>query len=214
MTSVLLIRHATHDVVGQKILGRTPGVHLNQLGRQQAEQLAGTLGVLPIEAVFCGPLERTHETADALARRLRLSLEVADEFNELEMGEWTNRTLSELDRIPEWHRWNTQRSGVAPPNGESMDQVQARVIGKIATLRKQFRCIAVFTHGDVIRAALTYFLGMHLDLLFRFQIDPASVSAVQMHADCAIVQMVNWVPIRTVLGQERADRITCPQSQL
>ena len=54
MTYVLLIRHATHHVVGKKTLGHTPGVHLNVLGRQQSEQLAETLCVLPIEAVYSG----------------------------------------------------------------------------------------------------------------------------------------------------------------
>lgn len=125
---------------------------------------------------------------------------MADEFDELEMGDWTNRTLSELDLIPEWHKWNTQRSETVPPNGESMQQVQARVLAKIAALGNQFRYIAVFTHGDVIRAALIHFLGMHLDLLFRLQIDAGSVSIVQIHADGAIVRMINWVPIRTVLS--------------
>jgi len=52
MTSLLLIRHAAHDVLGKRILGRTSGVHLNKAGRQQAEQLADRLSVLPIDAVF------------------------------------------------------------------------------------------------------------------------------------------------------------------
>src|SRR5947207_6844124 len=47
-------------------------------------------------------------------RKLHLPLHVVDEFDELEMGDWTNRTLSELDLIPEWHKWNTQRSENVP----------------------------------------------------------------------------------------------------
>jgi broad specificity phosphatase PhoE len=199
MTNVLLIRHAIHDEIGKKILGRTPDIHLNESGRHQAERLADTLSVLPIDAVFCGPLERARETAEPLARRVHLPLHVAYEFDELEMGEWTNRTLAELDSIPEWYTWNTRRSETKPPNGESMHQVCARVLAKIVMLGNQFRCIAVFTHGDVIRAALTHFLGMHLDLFFRLQIDPGSVSVVQMHADCAIVRMLNWIPIQSVV---------------
>ena len=198
MSDVLLVRHAIYDAVGKKILGRTPGVHLNELGKQQAEQLAETLSVLPIGAVYSGPLERTRETAEPLARKLGLPVHVANEFDELEMGNWTNRTLCELDLIPEWHKWNTQRSETTPLNGESMHQVQARVLTKIAALANQFQCIAIFTHCDVIRAALTHFLGMNLDLLFRFQIDPGSVNVIQIHADCATVRMLNWVPTKTV----------------
>jgi broad specificity phosphatase PhoE len=198
MTNLLLIRHATHDAVGKKILGRTPGIHLNGLGRQQAEQLARTLSTFPVDAVFCGPLERTRETAEPLTRILDLPLRVADDFDELEMGDWTNRTLNDLELIPEWHKWNLQRSKTVPPGGESMHQVQTRALAKIAAISNYFRCVAVFTHGDVIRAALTHFLGMHLDLLFRFEVDPGSISVVQMHAECAVVRMLNWVPIRPV----------------
>jgi broad specificity phosphatase PhoE len=200
MSNVLLIRHAVHDAIGKKILGRTPGIHLNESGKQQAQELARRLSVLPIDAVYSGPLERTRESAEPLARRLGLPLHVADEFDELQMGDWTNRALGELDPLPEWHKWNIQRSETTPPNGESMYQVQVRVLAKIAALGNRFSCIAVFTHGDVIRAALTYFLGMHLDLLFRFQIDPGSVSIVQIHADHAVVRMLNWVPIKVVMS--------------
>jgi broad specificity phosphatase PhoE len=74
------------------------------------------------------------------------------------------------------------------------------VLAKIMTVSDRSRCIAIFTHGDVIRAVLAHFLGMHLDLLFRFQIDPGSVSVVQMHADGAVVRMLNWVPVGTVIS--------------
>jgi broad specificity phosphatase PhoE len=195
MTNTLLIRHATHDLVGTKIFGRTPGIHLNNSGRLQAERLADELSVLPIEAVYSGPLERARETAEPVARKLHLELQVADEFDELHMGDWTNRRFSELDRLPEWQRWNHSRSKTTPPNGESMLAVQQRALQKLADLAEQFGCVAIFTHGDVIRAAITYFLGMHLDLLFRFQIDPGSISLVQMDESCAIVRLLNWTEI-------------------
>jgi broad specificity phosphatase PhoE len=198
MTSVLLIRHATHDAVNTKIFGRTPGIRLNRSGKQQAEQLARRLSVLPVDAIFCGPLERARETAEPLARTLDLPLQIADDFDELDMGEWTNRTLNELESIPEWHQWNTQRATTIPPGGESMSHVQARVLTKIAVASTESRCFAIFTHGDVIRAALAHFLGLHLDLLFRFQVDCGSVSVVQMHGDRPVVRMLNWVPIRTI----------------
>jgi probable phosphoglycerate mutase len=200
MTSILLIRHATHELVGKKILGRTPGVHLNASGRRQADQLAEKLSTLPIDAVYCSPLERTRESAEPLARRLGLRCSVAEEFDELDMGDWTNRTLGELELSFDWHKWNTHRSETTPPKGESMQQVQERVLGKIAALHEHFHCIAIFTHGDVIRAALARYLGLHLDLLLRFDIDPGSVSVVQMHDNWAVVRVLNWISIERVLS--------------
>ena len=148
-----------------------------------------------IDAVYSSPLERARESAEPLAHRLNLPLVLADEFNELNMGDWTNRTFCDLNALEEWQRWNTFRSTARPPEGESMLEVQQRVLRKLADLGTHFRCVVIFTHGDVIRVAFTYFLGMHLDLLFRFQIDPGSVSLVQMTEGDAIVRLLNWIEI-------------------
>ncbi|HMJ88702.1 MAG TPA: histidine phosphatase family protein, partial [Candidatus Acidoferrum sp.] len=51
--------------------------------------------------------------------------------------------------------------------------------------------IAVFSHGDPIRAALCYWLGMPLDFLNRLQVDPGSVSTVRVDDRTAVVQSIN-----------------------
>ena len=48
---------------------------------------------LPIDAIYCGPLERVCETAAPLARNLGLPVEIAPDFDEIEMGDWTNRSV-------------------------------------------------------------------------------------------------------------------------
>ncbi|MDQ3625825.1 MAG: histidine phosphatase family protein, partial [Verrucomicrobiota bacterium] len=60
-TNFLFIRHGAHDYLGRAIAGRLAGVHLNELGRQQAEHLAEKLSLLPVDAIFSGPLERVRE---------------------------------------------------------------------------------------------------------------------------------------------------------
>ena len=65
VTLLLLIRHGTNDWVHGRLAGWTPGVHLNEEGRRQAMALATRLAILPIDAVYSSPLERTVETAQA-----------------------------------------------------------------------------------------------------------------------------------------------------
>ncbi|HYY14570.1 MAG TPA: histidine phosphatase family protein, partial [Chthoniobacterales bacterium] len=72
MTNFLFIRHTAHDFLGQKIPGRLAGVHLNALGIEQAEQLGERLSILPIDAIYCSPLERACETAAPLAKQLKI----------------------------------------------------------------------------------------------------------------------------------------------
>jgi probable phosphoglycerate mutase len=171
--------------------GRQPEVHLNVLGKQQAEQIAERLATLPIDAVYCSPLERARETADPLATKLGVALRVAEEFNEIDVGVWTNRTLAELDNIPEWQQWNSFRSGSAAPGGESMLAVQARAVRKVFELRTPDSFVTVFTHGDIIRAVLAHFLGVPLDLFLRIEIDPASASWIELHDAAVRVRLVN-----------------------
>ena len=72
-----------------------------------------------------------------------------------------------------------------------MLEVQVRAIRKLNELRGRHRFVVVVTHGDVVRAVMAHFLGMHLDLFLRFEIDPASLSLLEFGEDFAIVRMLN-----------------------
>jgi broad specificity phosphatase PhoE len=205
MTNILFIRHTAHDFLGNKIPGRLSGVHLNALGVKQAEQVGERLSILPIDAIYCSPLERACETAAPLAKRLHIKPQISEAFNEVDMGEWTNKMFSELDALTEWRNWNAFRSSTLPPRGESMLDVQARVVRQVYELRPCYRCVAIFSHGDVIRAALAHFLGLHVDLLSRIEIDPGAVSLVQVYQTTAVVRVVNANALDTELLPQLSD---------
>ncbi|MFN2475471.1 MAG: histidine phosphatase family protein [Chthoniobacterales bacterium] len=191
MTNFLFIRHAAHDYLRRAIAGRIPGVHLNELGRQQAEQLAQKLSLLPIDAIFSSPLERTRETAEPIARQLNLPVQIAEEFTEINFGDWTDRPFSELNSVSEWRHFNAFRSSTAPPRGELMLEVQTRVVRKLSSLRGQYSFVAIVSHGDAIRATMAHFLGQPLDLVQRIEIDPASLSIVECGDDYVRVRLLN-----------------------
>lgn len=69
--------------------------------------------------------------------------------------------------------------------------VQARVIGKLRELRAQHRLVVIFSHGDVIRATMAYFLGVPLDLFFRITIDAASINALESGDDFTRIFLLN-----------------------
>jgi probable phosphomutase (TIGR03848 family) len=193
MTTFLLIRHGTCDSVGRSIAGRAPGVHLNGAGRAQVAALADRLAALPIAAIYSSPLERACETAAPLAARHGKAVTILPELTELDFGEWTGRTLAELDTAEGWRAFNTFRSGTRIPSGELMTEVQARAVGALERLTQTHgdATVAIVTHGDVIRAVLTYFLGMPLDLLQRIEIDPAAVSIVRLDRFGPVVLRLN-----------------------
>ncbi|HEX8280539.1 MAG TPA: histidine phosphatase family protein [Chthoniobacterales bacterium] len=191
MTNFVFIRHGAHDYLGRAIAGRLPGVHLNERGREQAEHLPEKLSRLPIDAICSGPLERVRETAEPICRHFNLPLQIADEFTEIGVGDWQDRAFTELTNEPLWKQFNAFRSSTAAVGGELMLEVQARALRKLNALRGQHRWVVVVTHGDVVRSVMAHFLGMHLDLFLRIEIDPASLSILEYGEDFAIVRLLN-----------------------
>ncbi|NOG69039.1 histidine phosphatase family protein [Roseicella sp. DB1501] len=178
--TVFLVRHAVHDRVDHILCGRMPGVRLGEAGRAQAAALAARLATQRIGAVHASPLERAQETAAPLAARLGLPLRTEAAFAEIDVGEWTGVAFVALAADPRWRRWNEARGTARAPGGESMAEVQARAVAGIEDLRRAIPDgrVAVVSHADVIKAALAAFLGLSLDDIWRFEIAPASVSAL------------------------------------
>jgi probable phosphomutase (TIGR03848 family) len=182
MTSFLLIRHAHCEPVGHAIAGRTTGVHLSTAGQQQALALSQRLSQLQITGVYSSPLERALETAAPIAQRHGLDIEVEPGLIEIDFGEWTGRTLAELDRLPAWKTFNSFRSGSRIPGGESAAEVLARGLAALDRIREDHSeskaLVAVVSHCDVLRALIAHFLGVPTDLYQRIELTPASVSVL------------------------------------
>lgn len=196
MTTVLLIRHGRSTANTAGILaGRTPGIDLDELGRDQAVRLAARLAEVPLDAVVASPLERTRQTAQPLlAARPEALFELDERFTECDYGTWSGRTLKSLAEEPLWRTVQAHPAAAAFPDGESLAAVSARAVAAVrswnAKLGEQ-AAYAVVSHGDVIKAITADALGLHLDLFQRLQIDPCSLTVVRYHGTRPTVLRVN-----------------------
>ena len=191
-----LVRHATHDLVDRVLCGRMAGVSLGEEGRAQARRLAERLSRERIAALYTSPLERARETAAPIAERLGLEARPCDAINEIDLGEWAGKAFAALAEDPRWSSWNEARSVSRPPGGESMLEAQARVIAGLEALRAAHpdAAVALVSHSDVIKAALTYCLGLPIDGYRLIEISPGSISSVAVGDWGAKVMSINEVP--------------------
>jgi probable phosphomutase (TIGR03848 family) len=179
MMNLLLIRHALNDWVGERLAGWTPAVHLNDEGRIQAGTLAGRLAEVPLAAIYSSPLERTLETANPLAKAHSLTVQVREGLGESRYGDWTGRALKELKEEELWPVVQVYPGGARFPGGESLREVQARMVAELDAIRDAHpgETVAVVSHSDPIKLAVAHYTGLPLDLFQRLTISPASVSA-------------------------------------
>ena len=182
MTTFLLIRHGETDAVGREIMGWRPGWHLNANGREQAKRLADRLSHRRLQAIYTSPLERAVETAAILAAPHELEPRQDADFAEVRFGQWEGVKIGELDQREDLRRYYQFRSGVRPPGGELLGEVQTRVVRKLQALAAVHDGaeVAVVSHGDALRSALAFYLGIPLDMILRFEISPASLSVLEV----------------------------------
>ena len=182
MTTLLLVRHGHTDVAGKRLTGQAPGVHLNELGRGQAERLVERLDGVRIDTIVSSPLERCRETAAPLAKARGRAVDVGRAWIEVGYGEWTGRSISQLRRTKLWRRVMFAPSNVRFPGGESLLEVQVRAVDASFDIaaRHARGTVLVVSHADVIRLLVAHLAGMHADHLQRLSIDTASITAVSI----------------------------------
>ena len=184
MTNILLVRHAVNEYVKTgKLAGWTPGVHLNEDGKAQAEALGKRLADAPIKAIYASPLERTMETARAIqAHHRQIDITENREIGEVDYGDWQDKTIASLRKRKMWDVVQEYPSRAYFPNGETMRGVQTRAVNEIERLVSAHPndMIVVVSHADLIKMTLAHYLGMHLDNFQRIVVSPASISILTM----------------------------------
>ena len=180
MQLVLLIRHGLADYKPGHLYGWTPGVHLSADGREQVKKLAARLEVVKLRALYSSPLERCQETAEAIAEGRRLDIKTVEDLGEVRYGKWQGKSFRTLVKTPLWRTVQLVPSQATFPGGEGLLEMQRRGVHAIEEIRQVHKrgVVAVVSHADMIKAIAAHYLGMHLDLFQRLNVDTASVTAM------------------------------------
>lgn len=191
MAYCILIRHGRSTANTQGVLaGWTPGVALDETGREQATSLVGRLDGTPLVHLATSPLQRCRETAEPLLAAHGLTPQVHEGIGECRYGAWTGRPLKELGDEPLWRIVQDRPSEATFPDGadfpgESITAMSTRALAAIREIdavvtaeHGDHAVWAAVSHGDVIKAILADAVATPLDDFQRLHVDPASISVV------------------------------------
>lgn len=187
MARIYLIRHAESVANTAGVFqGRTYDTDLSQLGLKQTQALKTRFASERFDAVYASPLKRTLQTARVLG-------EVIPNLGLIETnhGQWEG--LSKAEIKAKWSKnynlWLTRPSQVKFPSGEHFLQTANRVTKWLTQISQKPGTHAAVTHSNVIMVLVAKILGLGVNDMWQFAMQPTAVTLIESHSPAKIIYL-------------------------
>jgi len=121
-TTFYFVRHGESEANAARRFAGQSDSPLTAKGRRQADAVADELEKVPFDRVVSSDLSRTRDTAEVIAKRHGVPVEVVPALREIDVGEHTGKPFDEVAGLPEWR----DDGFVTWPGGETLEQVLSR----------------------------------------------------------------------------------------
>ncbi|HIC93267.1 MAG TPA: histidine phosphatase family protein [Anaerolineae bacterium] len=180
MTRVILVRHGqTEWNRVERFRGRVD-LALNQTGLAQAHALAERLADWPIAALYSSPLRRAIQTAQPVAERLGLPVQLLPGIVDINYGDWQAKTPAQVaEAYPDlYRRWLEEPHLVRFPHGESLDEVRDRAMAALREVvaRHRGQVVLLVAHQVVNRVLVCAMLGLDNSHFWRIRQDNGCIN--------------------------------------
>lgn len=173
--------HAVSQLRKDIVVGRSAAAPLDEKGKGQAEMLCSYMARAPVARIFASPLVRTRQTAEILARGLRLDVEECGELIERSQGDFEGKA-KDLVYTPELIKViHADQLAWSPPGGESLTDVAGRLGSFFETrLAKEASPCLVVTHLMVLWALFHMCTRCHHSLLPHLKVDNCALVEIEL----------------------------------
>ena len=158
-TVIYLVRHGLVHNPSDVFYGRLPRFRLSEEGQRQAAAAAQALSQKPLAALYCSPLLRTRQTAQAiLAYHAHLKLQTTPLL--LEVGTpWDGTPITKMVA----RGWDIYTENEAPH--EKPEHIVGRAMRFLEGVRTKYKGqqVVAVSHGDVIAFTILWAKGQPLD---------------------------------------------------
>ncbi len=181
---LFLVRHGETAANNQMRYIGSQDEPLTGNGLRQANQVAVALAQFAIKVVYSSPLCRAADTAAEINKVCGFEVRLDARLAEGSFGSWEGLSRSEVMNLSIQDaellaRWESDPS-FAPPGGESMAEVQERMLSLIQELEYTLPGaeVVLVSHVGPVKAAVAATLGIPLQSSRRLFLDPATISVV------------------------------------
>ncbi|HLJ90338.1 MAG TPA: histidine phosphatase family protein [Candidatus Angelobacter sp.] len=155
--TLLLVRHA-HTPMEGRFCGHSDP-ELSDRGRRQLPAIVEQLGDRYISGVYSSDLLRARQTAEPIASKFGLAIEVRPSLREIDFGAWEGLSWSEIEQrdsafAAAWMADFPQRTS---PGGETFNDFERRVKEELSAFANTEGegCWVGVTHAGFIQASLS-----------------------------------------------------------
>lgn len=173
-TEVYLIRHCNPDYSLEKKLGEK-NMPLSSVGIKQRKYLTKKLLSLDIDCVYTSEIVRAKETATSFLRQTKKQEIIDERINEIDWQHW--------HRIKYFHMTEKERENKLKSHkklDKTLDGMQTTAREALSDIydKHKGKRIAVFSHGNFIKALLTGILNADVIGFLSLEIFQSSISKV------------------------------------
>jgi len=188
-THTILARHGATPLSLEKRFSGSGGFDapLAELGELQAQALAQEIGERgDIDVIVSSPLLRARQTAQFVSDVIGIDVEIDDDLAECDFGVWDGLTFHEVQR--DWPDHMAQwlaSADVPPPDGESLEHCALRVDAarRRIVAANPGRKVLIVAHVTPIKVCVAKALGASLDVVFRMELAPCSLTNLAWYPD-------------------------------
>lgn len=193
---IVLVRHGETAWNAKGKFQGQARVGLNEIGFQQARQIARAIASMRPTALYSSPLPRTLMTAEEISREVCIPVEPLDGIQEANLGELEGITGQEMraNYSQVYAAWRKDPSEVVFPGGESMRQLRERAWRAILYIQKAHSVgglVVAVSHNFAIRSILCRFLGLRPSRFHRLRVDLGSISVLESNSRSHQVLTIN-----------------------
>ena len=196
MTHFILIRHGETEwnrVV--RFRGRAD-ISLNDVGLAQAAATARRVAAeWQPAAIYCSPMVRARQTAQAVAERVGLPVQTHEGLHDIDFGQLQGLTVDEaVARWPEVVRsWAATPEATRFPGGERLADLRGRSTAMLTELTDRYpdQTVVLVGHTVINRVILLGVLGLGLERFWHLGQDTCAVNVFEATAGDYVLHSLN-----------------------
>ncbi|MEL6407091.1 MAG: histidine phosphatase family protein [Chloroflexota bacterium] len=195
MILLWLVRHGQTDWNKERRYQGHSDIPLNTVGQTQAEKVAQRLQDERIHAIISSDLQRAIQTADTIVtHHPRLSVQTGANLREANFGIFEGLRYKDIiDNHKQIAETWFNNPEAPPQDGEKLSEVFARVQAVRQQIESQYarKRLVLVGHDGALRLLLCDLLDLPATQYWRFNLDPCSLSQVNIYPGGAILVRLN-----------------------